>query len=108
MYVCMCNCVTDRQLVEAATEFAPERGGEGVTSFAERVADRLGAGLGCGSCRTFAIDLLERAAAQQNPVVLASQGRDSDRFGSSPASHDDLPFPNSTTANGGFIASRRP
>ena len=72
MYVCMCNCVTDRQLVEAAAELAREPGKEGVSSFAERVADRFGAGLGCGTCRTFAVALVERAAAEQTAVVLSA------------------------------------
>ena len=76
MYVCMCNCVTDRQLVEAAVEFAQESHCEGVSSFAERVADRLGAGLGCGTCRTFAVELVERAAAEQTSVVLPANMHD--------------------------------
>jgi len=70
MYVCLCNRVTDRELVEAATTFAsePETGPSG--SFAERVADRLGVGLGCGTCREFALELVERTAARRSMVVL--------------------------------------
>ena len=75
MYVCLCNAVTDRQLVEAAAELALEPGTGDVSSFAERVADRLGAGLGCGSCRDFAIGLVERAVAKQVPVMLPGHGR---------------------------------
>lgn len=71
MYVCMCNCVTDRQLMEAAAEFASGSGERNGALFAVQVADRLGAGLGCGSCREFALDLVERAATQQGSVVLS-------------------------------------
>ena len=70
MYVCLCNCVTDQQLVDAAIEFASEPAIEGSASLAEQIADRLGAGLGCGTCREFALDLVKRAATQQSSVVL--------------------------------------
>ena len=70
VYVCLCNRVTDRELVEAATAFASELETGASASFAERVADRLGAGLGCGTCREFALDLVERAATRRNMVVL--------------------------------------
>ena len=70
MYVCLCNCVTDRQLVDAAADFVPPPGMGDSASIAELVADRLGAGLGCGSCREFALDLVERAASRQASVVL--------------------------------------
>ena len=79
MYVCLCNRVTDRQLVEAAAELAFEPGAEGASAFAERVADRLGAGLGCGSCRNFAVDLVEQAVARQTSVILPD--REGDPFG---------------------------
>ena len=69
MYVCLCNGVTDRQLVEAAAELTPRAGYAG--SSAEDVADRLGVGLGCGSCREFALDLVKRAAMGRVPVILA-------------------------------------
>ena len=75
MYVCLCNGVTDRQLVEAAAEFALQTGTGSDSSFAEQIADRLGAGLGCGTCRDFAIDLVERAAAKQVSVMLPERGR---------------------------------
>lgn len=70
MYVCLCNCVTDRDLVEAAADFASGPETEDSASFAEQVADRLGAGLGCGTCREFALDLVERAATRRSMVVL--------------------------------------
>ena len=72
MYVCLCNGVSDRQLVEAAAEFAQVSADEDLSSFAQRVTDRLGAGLGCGTCRTFAVELVERAAAQHAAVLLAA------------------------------------
>ena len=70
VYVCLCNRVTDRELVEAATAFASEPETGASASFAERVADRLGAGLGCGTCREFALDLVEWAATRRSMVVL--------------------------------------
>ena len=73
VYVCLCNRVTDRQLVEAAAEFASEPGSGDSASFSEQVADRLGAGLGCGTCREFALHLVERAATQQISVVLPNR-----------------------------------
>ena len=84
MYVCLCNCVTDQQLVEAAVESASEPTTEGSAFLAEQVADRLGAGLGCGSCREFALDLVTRVTTQQSSVVLpdrvsVSVGVDSSR-----------------------------
>ena len=75
MYVCLCNGITDRQLVEAAADLAFQSGTGDLSLFAEQVADQLGAGLRCGSCRDFAIDLVERAAAQQVPVMLPERGR---------------------------------
>ena len=72
MYVCLCNGVTDRQLVEAAAELALESGAGSASSLARRTADRLGAGLGCGACRDFAIDLVEQAAAEH---ALPEHGR---------------------------------
>ena len=69
MYVCLCNGVTDRQLVEAAAKLTASAGYG--RSSAEDVADRLGVGLGCGSCREFALDLVERVAAGRASVILA-------------------------------------
>ena len=92
MYVCMCNCVTDRQLVEAAAGFAHESDNEGASSFAERVADRLGAGLGCGTCRTFAVELVERAAAEHTAVVLPARVQEPVELAASPASSGDGAF----------------
>ena len=88
MYVCICNRVTDRQLVEAAAECAQEPRREFGPSFAERVADRLGAGLGCGTCRTFAVELVERAAAERTALVLPAQLRNPGGFDAVPGSSD--------------------
>ena len=73
MYVCLCNRVTDQQLVEAAAEIGCEPGTECSASLAEQIVDRLGAGLGCGSCREFALDLVTRAATRQSSVVLPNR-----------------------------------
>ena len=69
MYVCLCNGITDRQLISAADELASVSGASRIS--AEQVADQLGAGLGCGSCRAFAVELVERAALRKVAVVLA-------------------------------------
>ena len=69
MYVCLCNGITDSQLVEAAIESSS--GSSSSRFSAERVADRLGAGLGCGTCREFAVELVERAAIRSASVVLS-------------------------------------
>ena len=74
MYVCLCNGVTDRQLFEAAAELALQPGTGGGSSFAEQVVDRLGAGLGCGTCRSFAVDLVERAATRQAEALPPERG----------------------------------
>ena len=92
MYVCLCNRVTDRQLVEAAAELAFEPGAEGASAFAERVADRLGAGLGCGSCRSFAVDLVEQAVAKQTSVILPDREGDSFGLDFLPGRHGDPAF----------------
>lgn len=61
MYVCLCHGITDRHLTEAAVGVIADCRLDSTLSFAERVADRLGAGMGCGSCREFAVGLLEEA-----------------------------------------------
>ena len=63
MYVCLCNRVTDRELLQAAADRTPAPGPGGGPSFGDEVADRLGVGVECGSCRDFAVDLVERAVA---------------------------------------------
>ena len=88
MYVCLCKCVTDGQLTEAAVGFVPEPGNS--RAFAEQVADRLGAGLGCGTCREFALDLVERAATRQISIVLPD--RTAPGTVPRPGAHQELPF----------------
>ena len=92
MYVCLCNCVTDRQLVEAASEFSLRPASEDASSFAEAVANRLGAGLGCGTCRNFALDLVVRAATGQSSVVLPDREHVSFERDSLPNRRSDRPY----------------
>jgi bacterioferritin-associated ferredoxin len=49
MYICLCNAITDRQIVRAA-----ELGARS----ADDLAQDLGVGLGCGRCRSCAKALL--------------------------------------------------
>ena len=49
MYICLCNAITDRQIVAAAEEGARSP---------EDLATRLGVGTGCGRCRSCAKALL--------------------------------------------------
>ena len=106
MYVCLCNGVTDRQLVEAAAELALPTGTGSGPSCAERIVDRLGAGLGCGSCRDFAIDLVERAAAKQASVMLPECGRASSGLDLLPDRRGDSAFRLSAGRKEGALASR--
>ena len=92
MYVCLCNCVTDRQLVEAAAEYRDQSGYGDSAAFATQVADRLGAGLGCGSCREFALDLVERAATRQVSVVLPDRAQAPIELDAPSSGPCDLPF----------------
>jgi len=49
MYICLCNAITDRQIVRAA-----EMGARSP----EDLAQELGVGLGCGRCTSCATTLL--------------------------------------------------
>ena len=61
MYVCICNGVTDSQILEAVAN--------GCRSVAE-LTMRTGAGAGCGSCLELAAQLLDEAhAARALPVL---------------------------------------
>ena len=86
MYVCICNCITDRQLTEAALAFALETRVNGETSFAEWVTDQLGAGLGCGSCREYAIGVVERAIVSRMPGMRTDDGQSPPRLAPLPPS----------------------
>ena len=71
MYVCLCHGITDRQLTEAAIEVIADCRLDSPLSFAEAVADRMGAGMGCGSCREFVVGLLEEAITGRTEAAAA-------------------------------------
>ena len=68
MYICICNAITDRQIVQAAEDGARS---------SDDLAHGLGVGLGCGRCTSCAIALLQEtvtaltasAAARAAPVA---------------------------------------
>ena len=55
MYICLCNAITERQIIQAA---------EGGARTAHDLANGLGVGLGCGRCTSCAKDLLVDAIAR--------------------------------------------
>jgi bacterioferritin-associated ferredoxin len=55
MYICLCNGITDRQIVEAAAAGARSP---------EDLAQGLGVGLGCGNCASCAKALLIETVAR--------------------------------------------
>lgn len=58
MYICLCNAITDRQIVEAA---------HGGARTDEDLAHGLGVGITCGRCRTCAKELLMETLARIAP-----------------------------------------
>jgi bacterioferritin-associated ferredoxin len=54
MYICICNAITDRQIVQAAEQGARSP---------EDLANGLGVGLGCGRCTSCAKTLLQETVA---------------------------------------------
>ena len=54
MYICICNAITDRQIVAAAEQGARSP---------EDLAHGLGVGLGCGRCTSCAVSLLQETVA---------------------------------------------
>jgi len=54
MYICICNAITDRQIVRAAEEGARSP---------DDLAHELGVGLGCGRCTSCAITLVQETVA---------------------------------------------
>jgi len=54
MYICICNAITDRQIVQAAEQGARS---------SDDLAQGLGVGLGCGRCTSCAIALLQETVA---------------------------------------------
>ena len=69
MYICICNAITEREIVEA-TELGARSPGD--------LAMTLGVGLGCGRCRTCARELLaetvSRIACGSSPHTTSNQG----------------------------------
>lgn len=61
MYICLCNAITERQIVQAA-----ELGARS----AEDLAQELGVGLGCGRCLSCARTLLVEAVAKIGPSYI--------------------------------------
>ena len=59
MYVCICNAVTDKQILQAQSE--------GCLSIDE-ITESLGVGSGCGRCLEKAEDLLIESAGVQRYV----------------------------------------
>ena len=60
MYICLCNAITDRQIVQAAKEGARSP---------EDLASELGVGLSCGRCAECAHAILcETVARLSGPV----------------------------------------
>jgi bacterioferritin-associated ferredoxin len=55
MYICLCNAITDRQIVEAA---------HGGARTDEDLAHGLGVGITCGRCRSCAKELLLETLAR--------------------------------------------
>ena len=55
MYICLCNAITDRQIVRAAEQGARTP---------KDLAHNLGVGLGCGRCVSCAKDLLVETVAR--------------------------------------------
>lgn len=54
MYICICNAVTDTDILDAVDNGAHD---------IEEVGNRLGAGTGCGTCRDAAQSLIDQALA---------------------------------------------
>ena len=55
MYICICNAITERQIIQAA---------EGGARTTRDLANGLGVGLGCGRCTSCAKDLLIEAVGR--------------------------------------------
>ena len=64
MYICLCNAITDRQIVQAA---------EAGARTSHDLAQGLGVGLGCGRCASCAKTLLVDTVARltSGPGALA-------------------------------------
>lgn len=56
MYVCLCNAITDKQVIEAVDA--------GATSVQE-LGDRLGVGTCCGCCVEMTLELVDARLAEE-------------------------------------------
>ena len=69
MYICLCNAITDRQIVRAAEQGARSD---------EDLANELGVGTGCGRCRSCAkallVETVGRITAGSNGFASSPQG----------------------------------
>jgi len=65
MYICLCNAITDRDIVKAAEqgECSPDE-----------LPDHLGVGLGCGRCTSCAKSLFAETLARLRCTPAASSG----------------------------------
>lgn len=57
MYVCLCQAVKEAEVRQAVASGVDD---------VEQLAERLGVGTGCGSCREFAEALIEECAEDAN------------------------------------------
>jgi bacterioferritin-associated ferredoxin len=55
MYICLCNAITDREIIQAAEQGARS---------SEDLAHGLGVGLGCGRCTSCAKSILVETVAR--------------------------------------------
>lgn len=62
MYVCLCQAVKETEVRQALANGAED---------VEELAERLGVGTGCGSCREFAQTLIDEQA-QSSPIYHAA------------------------------------
>jgi bacterioferritin-associated ferredoxin len=63
MYICLCNAITDRDIVKAAEQ--------GLRS-SDDLAHQLGVGLGCGRCTSCAKSLLSETLARLSRAPATS------------------------------------
>jgi bacterioferritin-associated ferredoxin len=69
MYVCICKCVTDRQIHEAICRGARRL---------EDLSRELGVATGCGQCACMATEILGEAPASSGPMTGVRQSVHSD------------------------------
>lgn len=56
MYVCICKAISDQDIKSAVIDGADD---------IEKVAEQLGAGTGCGTCREFAQEVIDQTLAER-------------------------------------------